>query len=163
LKGFSGISRDVTEEAWMEYEISSKRVFFESVLNNSIDGIIIADIDGNIKFLNEKAEAIFGHDIGEMKGKNISELLSTPKSPFVPGAFFAALERNGDSILFENVLFRRKIGTPVNVMLSSSIVRNESRDAIGFTAVLREIPVEDKNSEKPELPDSLINAILQSE
>ncbi|MCP4231309.1 MAG: PAS domain S-box protein [bacterium] len=162
LKGYSGISRDVTERTRMEHEISNKRLYLESVLDNSIDGIIIADIDGNIEFHNNVAGVIFGYRTGEMNEINISQLFSTPNSPLVLDDFLSALEEKSDSVFLENIVLRRKNGKAVTVSVSSSIIRNESQNPVGIATILRELKSSDNRDEKPGMPDMLINAILEN-
>lgn len=69
LRGFAKVTRDLTKRKQAE-------VFLQSVLNNTIDGIISVDQRGIITTFNQAAERIFGYSKDEVIGQNVRMLMT---------------------------------------------------------------------------------------
>jgi len=67
--------RDVTEHRRIESELVQTKEFLESLIHASVDGIVAADMKGNIILFNEGAENIYGYTADEVVGKmNVERL-----------------------------------------------------------------------------------------
>jgi len=67
--------RDVTEQRRIEAELVQTKEFLESMIEASVDGIVAADLRGNIMLFNKGAERIYGFTAEEVVGKkNVSEM-----------------------------------------------------------------------------------------
>lgn len=65
---------DILERKRMEQELQASRMTFKSIVEDSSDGIIVYDSDGDIKYLNGAAGLL----LGEHKDKFIKELSTQP-------------------------------------------------------------------------------------
>jgi two-component system NtrC family sensor kinase len=67
--GYEGINLDITERKQIEDELREANEFFMNLIESSVDGIIAADIKGNIFIFNKGAEALTGYTAEEVIGK----------------------------------------------------------------------------------------------
>lgn len=70
--------RDISERKRMENEIRKTNEFLKNLIESSINGIIAADMKGNILIFNEGAEKILGYKAEEVIGKLPVEKLYPP-------------------------------------------------------------------------------------
>lgn len=70
--------RDVTSERAMEQELRKTKSFLERVIESSVDGIISADLKGNILLFNPAAERSYGYDAIDVVGHLNVEALYPP-------------------------------------------------------------------------------------
>ncbi|UTB33488.1 MAG: PAS domain S-box protein [Methanobacterium sp. ERen5] len=56
-------------------ELSASEEKFRSVANSAVDGIITTDKNGNIVLINPSLKRIFGYDLDEIKGQNVTMLM----------------------------------------------------------------------------------------
>ena len=61
--------RDLTERIRMEQELRKANEFLQNVIRSSVDGIIAADMKGNIIIFNEGAERLLGYKAEEVVGR----------------------------------------------------------------------------------------------
>lgn len=61
--------QDVTEQRKTEAELVKTMQFLESLIDASVDGIVAADMDGNIILFNQGAERIYGYLAEEVVGR----------------------------------------------------------------------------------------------
>ncbi len=67
--GYQGINLDITERKRIEDELRETNEFFMNLIESSVDGIIAADMKGNIFIFNKGAEALTGYIAEEVIGK----------------------------------------------------------------------------------------------
>jgi two-component system NtrC family sensor kinase len=67
--GYQGINLDITERKRIENELRETNEFFMNLIESSVDGIIAADMKGNIFIFNKGAEALTGYTAEEVIGK----------------------------------------------------------------------------------------------
>lgn len=71
LRGESAVLftfRDVTKEREIERELTKAREFLERVIDSSLDAIVAADLEGNVRLFNRAAGQIFGYAPAEVVG-----------------------------------------------------------------------------------------------
>ncbi|MCX6005113.1 MAG: PAS domain S-box protein [Chloroflexi bacterium] len=77
--GFKNVSRNVTERIKAEEELSDSEARFRQIFNSTSDGIFLADITDDGRFIfnsvNPAQEKIFGLTAGEVTGKHFDEIL----------------------------------------------------------------------------------------
>ena len=67
--------RDVTETREMESELRTTKEFLENLIDNSVDAIVAADMNGNIMLFNKGAEKVYGYRAEEVIGRmHVSQL-----------------------------------------------------------------------------------------
>jgi len=73
--GYEGINLDITDRKRIENEFREAYEFFLNLIESSVDGIIAADMKGNIFIFNKGAEALTGYKAEEVIGKvHITEI-----------------------------------------------------------------------------------------
>ncbi len=67
--GYQGINLDISERKRIENELREANEFFMNLIESSVDGIIAADMKGNIFIFNKGAEALTEYTAEEVIGK----------------------------------------------------------------------------------------------
>jgi two-component system NtrC family sensor kinase len=67
--GYEGLNIDISERKRMEGELREANEFFMNLIESSVDGIIAADMQGNIIIFNKGAETLTGYAAEEVIGK----------------------------------------------------------------------------------------------
>ncbi len=67
--GYEGLNIDISDRKRMERELKEANEFFMNLIESSVDGIIAADMKGNIIIFNKGAEALTGYTAEEVIGK----------------------------------------------------------------------------------------------
>jgi PAS domain S-box-containing protein len=134
--------QDLTQHIQIERELFSANSFLNSIIMSSADGIVVADLEGNILVYNDSAERILGYSAGEVIG--------------VPGSLYRitgpelAKEnmrrmRSGEfgphgKLTSTRITLVRKDGEEVPVSLSSAIIEKNGREiaTVGIFSDLRE-------------------------
>jgi len=65
--------RDISERKSIENELREANEFFANLIASSVDGIIAADMKGNIIIFNKGAESLTDYTVEEVKDKNITD------------------------------------------------------------------------------------------
>jgi len=69
ILGYQGINLDISERKRIENELREANEFFMNLIESSVDGIIAADMKGNIFIFNKGAENLTGYAAEEVIGK----------------------------------------------------------------------------------------------
>ena len=69
IVGYEGINLDISERKRIEGELRETNEFFKNLIESTVDGIIAADMKGNIFIFNKGAEALTGYRAEEVIGK----------------------------------------------------------------------------------------------
>ena len=67
--------RDITERKRAEQALLESEERYRTVAETASDAIITIDAESNILFINDAAERIFGHTVGEMVGQSLAMLM----------------------------------------------------------------------------------------
>jgi PAS domain S-box-containing protein len=67
--GYQGINLDISERKRIENQLREANEFFMNLIESSVDGIIAADMKGNIFIFNKGAEVLTGYKADEVIGK----------------------------------------------------------------------------------------------
>jgi PAS domain S-box-containing protein len=111
-----------------------------SIVESSDDAIVSKTLEGVITSWNGGAERLYGYTAAEAVGRPIS-LLIPPDRPNEMTRILQRLER-GDHIEPYETVRMRKNGTPLEVSLTVSPIRNASGKIIGASAIGRDITEE---------------------
>ncbi len=69
IVGYEGINLDISERKRIENDLREANEFFMNLIESSVDGIIAADMKGNIFIFNKGAEALTGYTAEDVIGK----------------------------------------------------------------------------------------------
>jgi PAS domain S-box-containing protein len=116
-----------------------------SVVESSDDAIIANSANGVIESWNSGAERLYGYKAEEIVSHDIRELLP-PDRPDEETEILARLRRGEQVEHFETVRLR-KGGTPVEVSLTISPIRDESKQIIGASHISRDITQQKQTEE----------------
>jgi PAS domain S-box-containing protein len=110
--------------------------FLSSIVESSDDAIIGKDLTGRVVSWNAGAERIFGYDASEMVGSSIERLLA----PDRPDEERRILEnaRRGETHIYETARIRKN-GTPVDLSLAVSPIRDGQGNIVGVSSISRDI------------------------
>jgi len=140
---FGAFVRDITERRGIE-----ERLTFQSfILNNVRDSVVVADLEGRVRFWNQGAEALFGYTKDEMLGQSVTMLY--PEG----GDHRARLAEDRNRVLRGEDATgewrrRRKDGSTVWVHSKRVVLRDPDGMAIGILGVARDVSDGKRTSEE---------------
>ncbi len=131
--------RDVTSERAMAHELSKTKEFLERVIESSVDGIVSADLRGNVVVYNRAASRLFGYAREEVVGRmTVDELYA----PGVARDIMRRIRRRGHGgegrLEAYRVEMLTKSQDEVPVNLSASLVL-DGRKPIGTVGIFTDI------------------------
>ena len=132
------------ENARLHEEANRSRKFFQSVVDDNADAIMVVAPDLEIIHWNSGAEKLYGYTEEEALGQSIKILLTEIDQDAMDKRH--GMLREGKSIEFES-LRRKKDGTHVPVGITLSPVKNEAGDFIATSAVHKDL-TEKKGAER---------------
>jgi PAS domain S-box-containing protein len=131
--------RDVTAERGMARELSRTKEFLERVIESSVDGIVSADLRGNVLVFNRSACRLFGYERAEVIGKMRVDRLYPPGVAKDIMRRIKSAEGGGVGRLTEErVEMLTQKGERVPVNLSASLVMNGDRP-VGTVGIFTDI------------------------
>jgi PAS domain S-box-containing protein len=133
------VFRDVTEVR----RFIQTRLHLAAIVESSEDAIISQDLDGIITSWNEGAERMYGYRAAEVMGKPLS-LLIPPDHPDEAPALLERIRRDERISHFETVRLR-KDGSPVDVSLTMSPIKDSQGKVIGASKIARDITASKRN------------------
>ena len=135
-------ARDITDRIGLQREVQKSKIFFQNVIQSSVDGIVMVDPKGHVLIFNEGMERLTGYtaeeimDIGHLSTfynidtarENMQKMRSDKHGPV------GKLNPTTMSIL-------AKSGEEIPVTLSASIIRSEGKEvgSVGTFTDMREI------------------------
>jgi len=140
LVGCVLIFRDITERRELERRAAQQLTaarFLASIVESSDDPIISKTLDSTIQSWNAAAERVFGHTAEQAIGRHISLIM--PPDRLNEEDHIIARIRAGERVEhFETVRVRRD-GTPINVSLTISPIRDDNGNVVGASKIARDI------------------------
>jgi PAS domain S-box-containing protein len=129
--------RDVTEARLLEGELRKTKEFLERLIDSTVDGIISADLRGNVIIFNQGAQALYGYAPDEVLGKIPSWKLY-PEG--VARSIMAELRAGAGRMLPSRRDIVTKDGELVPVQLTASIVYEDGKEvaSVGIISDLRD-------------------------
>jgi PAS domain S-box-containing protein len=135
--------QDLTKHIQIERELFSANSFLNSIIMSSADGIVVADLEGNILICNDTAERILGYSADEVIGKPC-----TVYKFFTPEIAKENMRRmrSGEygpprKLTSTPITLVRKDGEEVPVNFSAAIIEKNGREigTVGIFSDLREL------------------------
>jgi PAS domain S-box-containing protein len=158
--GASKIARDVTAARRLEREAFQ----LAAIVSSSDDAIISKDLAGVILTWNGGAERIFGFTADEAVGQNITIII--PDDRLHEEADVLERIRAGFPVEHFETVRRRKDGTPINISLAVSPIRDAAGRVVGASKIARDVTLQrrlqDEADEASRLKDEFL-AVLSHE
>ncbi len=76
ITGASVIARDITQRKQAESALKESEARYRALFENTSDGIIVRDLEGNILMANRAMAELTGYRVSELIGMNIAQLLA---------------------------------------------------------------------------------------
>lgn len=129
----TGIAEDITDLKAAEAELSRLALIVES----SDDAIIGKSLDGTIVSWNSGAERIYGYSAQEMLGRECNVLVPPQDWPTVVAQLKGV--GRGERIETFEAIRVRKNGSPINISVTLSSVKDSAGNIIGSSEIERDI------------------------
>ena len=139
LRGFTKVTRDMTQPRQAEQAIRDTAAQMQGVIKTAVDGIIAIDERGRIEWLNPSALRIFGYTQEELIGQNIKVLMPDPYHT-QHDQYLSNYHQTGQAKIIgigREVKGRRKDGSIFPIDLAVSEVKLGDRRM--FTGIVRDI------------------------
>lgn len=138
--GYQGINLDISERKRIENELREANEFFMNLIESSVDGIIAADMKGNIFIFNKGAEALTGYTAEEVIGKLditkiypegvAKEIMKKLRSPEYGGVGkFTPTQLN----------VVNKFGEEIHVQLSAALIYNGKGQEVASVGIFTDL------------------------
>jgi PAS domain S-box-containing protein len=134
--GFLGISRDITDRKRMEEALRVSERKYRSVLESSPDPIVVYDREGRTTYVNPAFVHTFGWTEEELLGKVIDYV---PEEESLGTTSIMTSLRHGRAPGFIESRRRTKDGSTIDVLISSSVLTDETGAPFGFILVFRDV------------------------
>jgi PAS domain S-box-containing protein len=159
--GYEGLNIDISDRKRMERELKEANEFLMNLIEDSVDGIIVTNMKGDILIFNKGAENILDYKAEEVVGKmNI-------RSIYPPGVAKEVMEKlrspdfGGVGKLTSFPIFhRRKDGEMIEGDLSASLIYDEEEKEIASIGIFKDL--RERLGMERELRETQ-QALLQSE
>ncbi len=136
-----------TKRARAEAEVARQAVFqLAAIVESSSDAIIGKKLDGTITSWNHSAEKLYGYTEKEAIGQNISMLFPKDLKKELPHILKKVMQ--GETVHHYETVRVHKNGTPLNVSISISPIRDDKGFLIGAAAISRDITQQKREQEK---------------
>ena len=138
--GFQSIVRDVTERKKMEEKLR----LFSDAIKTSIDGVAMADLGGNMTFINESFEEMWGHPFEEAIRMNAVDFWSEKDLDLIRKEVIPETIKGGWK---GELTGKRKDGSLFRVSVSSSVVKDGKGKPTAMLSIFRDIAERKKAEE----------------
>lgn len=125
---------------------SSPESLLAALINSSDDAIVSKDLNGVVMSWNKGAERIFGFTAAEMVGQPITRIIPAERQS--EETEILSRLRRGERIDHFETVRQRKDGTPVEVALTISPVRNAEGQIVGASKIARDVTEQHRAAEE---------------
>jgi PAS domain S-box-containing protein len=138
--GYEGLNIDISDRKRMERELKEANEFLMNLIEDSVDGIIVTNMNGDILIFNKGAEDILGYKAEEVVGKmNI-------RSIYAPGVAKEVMEKlkspehgGAGKLVSFPIFHRRKDGEMIEGDLSASLIYDEHGNEIASIGIFKDL------------------------
>ncbi len=120
-------------------ELLAKEKQMRSILESSLDAVLIINAEGIVEFYNKSAGEMFGYAENEIIGKNVN-LLMTRSDALAHDDYLRAYMKTGKSKIIgkgRDIVFKRKNGEARNGYIA--VIATRSERGVRFTAFIRDV------------------------
>ena len=127
------VYEDITDQR----EADRTRNLLSSIIESTMDAVIGKSVEGIVISWNSSAERIYGYTAGEMIGKHIRSII--PPDRLLEMEEIIGRVRTGIPVEYLETVRIRKDGSPVEIGMSVSPIRDENGIVIGASTIARDI------------------------
>ena len=128
--------KELEKESHDSKRLDEQRRFLLLAIERSSEGMAMADMSGNLEYLNDAFANMHGYSPDELVGKNLSIFHSPEQLPVVE----AANQQIQETGSFKGELWHvRRDGTVFPTLMHNSLLRDEAGNTIGMIGTLRDI------------------------
>jgi PAS domain S-box-containing protein len=121
------------------HAVETERETLLQVLEQSTDFVGLADLDGNLRYLNGTARRLVGHDACDYRGRRIEEYVAPRSRPYYDQSFLPAVRARGVAHA-EMWLRNLRTGEEIEVHRSIFLVRDPASGApVGYGSISRDM------------------------
>ena len=143
ITALASIMRDITARV----QVREARALLASIVDSADDAILGAALDGAILSWNNGAERIYGYRADEILGKPLSILQATMAPATTEASQLLDRVARGETISQLEMATVRRDGSPVEVSLTMSPVRNAAGEVVGSSTIARDITYRRRDQE----------------
>jgi len=137
--GCSILIHDVTQQKSQETQLYRYEQYFENILNDAADAIILLNENHRIIMWNLAAEHLFGYSEEEVFGKDLSLLLHNTQHSLDEMGQMDQMVIDKGFVRNQRMRMLARDGRNVLVEITRTVLRNKRNDFIGSSVILRDI------------------------
>ena len=138
IKLFSSHAAHAIEKFKLMHKLEESLTSLQGVFDDSQDMIIAADVEGRIVRFSKGGERILGYTEAEVKGRNVADFYYDKSER---ANILRQIKKNGAVYNYEAILIH-KDGTPIDISLTISEMRDETGAVIGTVGVSKDVTME---------------------
>jgi PAS domain S-box-containing protein len=140
IVGYQGINLDITERKRIEDELKKANEFFMNLIESSVDGIIAADMKGNIFIFNKGAETLTGHVAEEVIGKvHITEIYPEGVAKEIMKKLRSPEYGDVGKLTPLQLAIRNKAGEEIPIQISAALIYDRSGQEIASFGIFTDL------------------------
>ena len=159
----SELSETIKEQRRAEEALRHSESRLQSIMDNIVEGVVTIGEDGTIETFNPSAEEMFGYDVSEVLGENVSIIAEEPDRSRHDQYLQHYLKTGAGKIIgtgFREVSGRRKDGTVFPVELAISEMRSGHKHM--FIGTIRDITERKEAEEALRIIESRFSALVDN-
>jgi diguanylate cyclase (GGDEF)-like protein/PAS domain S-box-containing protein len=135
VRGVQGFARNVTERIRAEDALRESEERYRTLFEESRDAVYMSTTDGRMLSANQAMLEMFGLEAGELPALRMADLYADPadRQHFRDEIFRTGYVRDYE------VRLKRRDGTPVHCLISSTLRRAPDGEVIGFQGIIHDI------------------------
>ncbi len=134
----SQVAAAVQDAKLLEQYRQAKR-YYENLIVNSPDPIIVLDEKGRIKDFNKACEQVWGYSFDQVKGKHVGEYYESIEHAREIGRALWSASEEGYRIRNFEARIRDCDGVIIPISLSASLLLNETNELLGSVGVFKDL------------------------
>ncbi len=150
--GASVLVHDITERRQDELALRKYEQYFENILNDAADAIIILDENDHIVMWNKAAESLYGWTEDEVMGKSVAVIVPDDAKSREEIEWISQQVRHHGYIRNHRTQRLTRTGKQILIDVTRTAIKNEKGEYIGSSVISRDI------TQQEQLRDQLIHS-----